>query len=451
MSAEALVYQLLPFHLLFSFKDVFSLPSTTRFTPVGMKADQEVTLQCTVPPSYDLPVQRAWTCYPEAKTYRKTRKPFLTIQTLEESDQANCCCQTDSNCLKITGRYMLCDRPMLTTNPSTSLVAGRSFILQCTFPCVGNRSIQWSWVCALKNLSLGNLPHEIYNTETSSQLILKAEAWINDLSCHCVASSLKHTSKSREEKLTVYYVPLDFPELHNKTPVQVEENWPVTLRCDVTSDSNPLLVWSWYCGEVLMESGVIYGGTWSELTFLASRTFHQRACYCQLQSESDKVFYNKTSQNLFIVVQSRKTCISVPVFASVISMFLVVLVIISVVFFLRVLKQRPLSLRIPSCRCRCFGNIIKASPHSVEPPQPKLRQETDRTISLIDEHSYEAVQPPRKRAQRVEPPQPKLRQETDRTISLIDEHSYEAVQPPRKRAQRGRQKRRALVYENVHL
>ena len=100
-------------------------------------------------------------------------------------------------------------------------------------------------------------------------------------------------------------VPLDFPELHNKTPVQVEENWPVTLRCDVTSDSNPPLVWSWYCGEVLMESGVIYGGTWSELTFLASRTFHQRACYCQLQSESDKVFYNRTSQNLFIVVQSK--------------------------------------------------------------------------------------------------------------------------------------------------
>ena len=100
-------------------------------------------------------------------------------------------------------------------------------------------------------------------------------------------------------------MPLDFPELHNKTPVQGEENWPVTLRCDVTSDSNPPLVWSWYCGEVLMESGVIYGGTWSELTFLASRTFHQRACYCQLQSESDKVFYNKTSQNLFIVVQSK--------------------------------------------------------------------------------------------------------------------------------------------------
>ena len=30
-----------------------------------------------------------------------------------------------------------------------------------------------------------------------------------------------------------------------------------------------------------------------------------------------------------------------------------------------------------------------------------------------------------------------FRQETDRTISLIDEHSYEAVQPPRKIAQRG--------------
>ena len=30
-----------------------------------------------------------------------------------------------------------------------------------------------------------------------------------------------------------------------------------------------------------------------------------------------------------------------------------------------------------------------------------------------------------------------FRQETDRTISLIDEQSYEAVQPPRERAQRG--------------
>ena len=30
-----------------------------------------------------------------------------------------------------------------------------------------------------------------------------------------------------------------------------------------------------------------------------------------------------------------------------------------------------------------------------------------------------------------------FRQAIDRTLSLIDEHSYEAVQPPRKRAQRG--------------
>ena len=55
-----------------------------------------------------------------------------------------------------------------------------------------------------------------------------------------------------------------------------------------------------------------------------------------------------------------------------------------------------------------------------------FRQAIDRTISLIDEHSYEAVQPPRERAQRGVPTYSKLCLKPQLTIS----HSVPHKQRP---------------------
>jgi hypothetical protein len=101
--------------------------------------------------------------------------------------------------------------------------------------------------------------------------------------------------------------PLDYPELINKSPLDVEDGSPVTLRCNVSSLGNPRLFWSWYCGELLMEKEVSYGDTWSELTFVTSQQFNQRACYCQLSSKSDVVSYNKVSQKMFVTIKGKNS------------------------------------------------------------------------------------------------------------------------------------------------
>lgn len=99
---------------------------------------------------------------------------------------------------------------------------------------------------------------------------------------------------------------MDYPELINKSLLHVEKGSSVTLRCHVSSEGNPRLFWSWHCGKLLMEKEVTYGDTWSEMTFVASQQFNQRACYCRLRSMSGIIPYNKVSQKMFITIKGKK-------------------------------------------------------------------------------------------------------------------------------------------------
>lgn len=121
--------------------------------------------------------------------------------------------------------------------------------------------------------------------------------------------SLKPSCFVYDESAYVSDAPLDFPVLINISNTLVDEGTAVTLRCHVTSGGNPPLFWSWYCGDMPMERGLSDGGNWSEVTFIATKMYHQRACYCRLNSTSEKIKYDKRSQKKFITLKSKSSLI----------------------------------------------------------------------------------------------------------------------------------------------
>lgn len=198
--------------------------------------------------------------------------------------------------------------------------------------------------------------------------------------------SLKPSCFVYDESAYVSDAPLDFPVLINISNTHVDEDTPVTLRCHVTSGCNPPLFWSWYCGDMPMERGLSDGGNWSEVTFIATKMYHQRACYCRLNSTSEKIKYDKRSQKKFITLKSKSSliiwqliiffhvmlwiylllaghiCFPLPAFVVTTSLLLLTVVIVSFIVLFRNHRLRERLLAIKMLTCNCFENLCKSPP-----------------------------------------------------------------------------------------
>ncbi|XP_062572431.1 uncharacterized protein LOC134234387 [Saccostrea cucullata] len=359
---------------------------------------QKMSLRCTL--SVTTAVRWSWYCAGKSMSYRdisnNNRSSTLNFTVNPEHDNTYCYCRAQSNSRnvlydeesdrqKITVIYPPSDDLKLTHESRTSMAVGNDFTFVCSISTMGNPPISWSWKCGEKTLS------KIWmrNKGNVSKIEFKAESWQNGEDCFCMASSTKYSYNvsSNKQTVTVYYAPVDFPDLINKTHVHVEENSPVVLHCRVSSAGNPRLYWSWYCGDHVMEKGASFGDTWSELTFIASKQYHQKACYCRLQSWSNLVSYNKTSQKMFITIKSDHTCFSVVTFMTTTSVLSTFLVIVALIILIKNVRKRPLNLQ----RCIHFHGLFRNS-RCTAPPQPKVRQNDDRTITFIEDHTYEVVQ-----------------------------------------------------------
>ncbi|XP_048778756.1 uncharacterized protein LOC125682311 isoform X2 [Ostrea edulis] len=397
------------FILLISILSVFEMtcarPEITALSPLQVTEYREIKLQCTVAPSMNITLRWTWWCAgKKMKDDNGGLTSTMTFSAKREHDETWCYCRAQSETSKIkydeisnlqtvTVYYLPRDNPHLVALSLTSLAVGHDFILQCSISTLGNPPLSWFWTCGQKNISHGRM--SVFNM-SSSKIVFEAEAWQNKMSCFCTAVSSKYNFRalSNEVKITVYYGPLDYPELINKSLLHVEKGSSVTLRCHVSSEGNPRLYWSWHCGKLLMEKEVTYGDTWSELTFVASQQFNQRACYCRLSSMSEIIRYNKVSQKMFITIKDGQGCISFGIFASTTSVLSGIAGIAFLVIIMQNVRKKPKKLRA----CRCFGSLFRDSRRTVQPSQPKLRQNQNRATTFIEAHTYEAVQPPTKKS-----------------------------------------------------
>lgn len=404
---------LVVFSLMFSLSDTVSRPEIEALfsTDEGVSLNQPISFQCTLPSSIKIPVKWTWSC--GSDTNRKPKissntSSELTFYATKDDDKTQCSCRAESLSneiyygmsypLDIKVSYVPRDPPILVTSPKTSLAEGQKFNFRCDLKYPGNPPMIWTWRCGERTL----FPSQFNNMGASSEITFEAEAWQNGLSCLCIASSPRfgYNISSKGQSIAVLYAPLDFPVLINISNTHVDEDTPVTLRCHVTSGGNPPLFWSWYCGDMPMERGLSDGGNWSEVTFIATKMYHQRACYCRLNSTSEKIKYDKRSQKKFITLKTGHICFPLPAFVVTTSLLLLTVVIVFFIVLFRNHRLRERLLAIKMLTCNCFENLCKSPPRRVDPPQPRIRDSDGKTLTFIDEHTYEAVHRQRKKVKK---------------------------------------------------
>lgn len=78
------------------------------------------------------------------------------------------------------------------------------------------------------------------------------------------------------------------------------------LYCYLSSLGDPPVVWSWFCGDEQMMSGITYSTTNTYLTFPLSLKYHQKSCYCRAISPSTSLIYNGTPDYRYTLNVYRK-------------------------------------------------------------------------------------------------------------------------------------------------
>ncbi|XP_065933528.1 uncharacterized protein [Magallana gigas] len=367
------VNYLVVFSLMFSLSDTVSRPEIEALYPTDTKVleSQPISFQCTLPSSIKMLVKWTWSCGSDTNrkpTTAGSSRSILRFYATKDDDKTQCSCRAESlsnetynemsNRLNIAVYYVPRDPPILVTSPKTPLVEGQKFNFRCDLKYPGNPPMIWTWRCGERTL----VPSQFNNMGASSEITFEAESWQNGLSCLCIASSPRfgYNISSKGQSIAVLYAPLDFPVLINISNTHVDEDTPVTLRCHVTSGGNPPLFWSWYCGDMPMERGLSDGGNWSEVTFIATKMYHQRTCYCRLNSTSEKIKYDKRSQKILIFIKTEEIRFSVPVFASTTSILIGAVMIVSCILIYQTHRLREKRLPLKMLTCHCFENLCKS-------------------------------------------------------------------------------------------
>lgn len=103
---------------------------------------------------------------------------------------------------------------------------------------------------------------------------------------------------------------------------------------------------------------------------------------------------------VYIYFSAGHICFPVPAFAVTSSLLFGTVVIVSFVILFRNYRLRERLLAMKMFTCNCFENLCKSPPRRVDPPQPRIRESAGKTLTFIDEHTYEAVQRPRKKVKK---------------------------------------------------
>lgn len=74
------------------------------------------------------------------------------------------------------------------------------------------------------------------------------------------------------------------------------------FQCSLSTLGSPPVIWSWFCGQEQMTSGITYSTTYTYLTFKLSMKYHQRSCYCRATSPSTLLIYNRSSSRRLVYV-----------------------------------------------------------------------------------------------------------------------------------------------------
>lgn len=80
------------------------------------------------------------------------------------------------------------------------------------------------------------------------------------------------------------------------------EGETVQFGCSLSTLGSPPVIWSWFCGQEQMTSGITYSTTYTYLTFKLSMKYHLRSCYCRATSPSTLLIYNRSSSQRAIYV-----------------------------------------------------------------------------------------------------------------------------------------------------
>lgn len=96
-------------------------------------------------------------------------------------------------------------------------------------------------------------------------------------------------------------IPSSAPYIYQSS-VNGYEGETAQFQCSLSTLGSPPVIWSWFCGQEQMTSGITYSTTYTYLTFKLSMKYHQRSCYCRATSPSTLLIYNRSSTRRLVYV-----------------------------------------------------------------------------------------------------------------------------------------------------